>query len=488
MLFHSIDFVIFFPIVVLGFFLIPEKWKNLWLLIASYYFYMNWNAKYALLLFGASAITYAGALLIDRINGHPKKQKMVLVVALVIIFACLGYYKYTNFMIQTINRLAVDFGYSLEIPKFDIILPVGISFFTFQAAGYLIDVYRGDVEVERNPFRYLLFVSFFPQLVAGPIERSKNLLRQMYHHAAFDSERARHGLCIMLWGYFLKLVIADRCAVIVDSVYSQYETHGFALLFLAAVCFSIQIYCDFMGYSTIARGAALVLGYELMDNFHQPYFATSIQEFWRRWHISLSTWFKDYLYIPLGGNRCSKFRHYVNLMITFLVSGLWHGASWAFVAWGGMHGLFQIIGSIVKPARVGLEKMLHIPTESWPVKLVRMLWTDLLVVFAWIFFRTESMYYALHYIRQMITGGLRWNEMVDGTFYNQGLNPFHTLILVISLLLLLGYSILREKQVSVYDWLVKQPVLVRYGVYWGFSILITFSLSLTGQEFIYFQF
>ena len=488
MLFHSLDFVIFFPVVVVAYFLLPQKLRNYWLLIASYYFYMNWNAKYALLLLGASLITYVGALCIDAIGQQAMKRRLVLVVALAMVFGILLYYKYTNFLLSYVGRALALLGVELVIPTFDIVLPVGISFFTFQAAGYLIDVYRGDVAVERNLPRYLLFVSFFPQLVAGPIERSRNLLAQMHTIKSFDAKRAEEGLTIMLWGYFLKLVIADRCATIVDEVFAHYWDYGFAFLFLGAILFSIQIYCDFMGYSTIARGAAMVLGFDLMENFCQPYFATSIKDFWRRWHISLSTWFKDYLYIPLGGNRCSKVRHYLNLMITFLVSGLWHGASGTFVLWGGIHGALQVLGDLWRPVVTRVLDALHIPAEAKGIRVLRILRTDVLAVLAWICFRADNWGVAAGYYRQMLTGGLGLGQLRDGTILTFGLNAFHLWVLVLGLVVLFLFGVVKERHVTLYDFFKQQPVLLRYGCCWGLVTLIMFSLSLVGQEFIYFQF
>lgn len=488
MLFHSIDFIIFFPVVVFTYFLLPDKWKNIWLLVASYYFYMSWNAKYGLLLFGASMITYIGSLLVNHFCKKRGYQRAVLVIALLMVFGCLVYYKYTNFLVDSWDRVIMMLGGTLVVRRFDIVLPVGISFFSFQAAGYLIDVYRGDVEVEKNPIDYLLFVSFFPQLVAGPIERSRHLLRQMHCHQAFDRARVQRGLSIMLWGYFLKLVIADRCAVFVDHLFVSYEDHGFSILFLGAVMFSIQIYCDFMGYSTIARGAALVLGYELMDNFCQPYFATSIQEFWRRWHISLSTWFKDYVYIPLGGNRCSKLRHYFNLMITFLVSGLWHGADWSYVIWGGIHGALQVFGNFLRPFTDGICKGLHVNVESVGVRIFRILRTDFLVVLVWVFFRASNLWEAKAYLQQMFTGGLRITEWFDQTVYSFGLNEFQIRMLLCGVGILFLFSLMRERGIAVMQWLGKQHVVFRYAVHWVLVFMIALSFSLASQEFVYFQF
>jgi len=337
MLFNSVQFLIFFPVVVLGYFIIPERTKNLWLLFSSYFFYMCWNPSYGTLLLLATLTTYLGAILIEKRSN----KKVILTTALMIIFGALFYFKYTNFSIQQINKILILLQTQLQIRQFDIVLPVGISFFTFQAAGYLIDVFRKETKAEYNFFKYALFVSFFPQLVAGPIERSKNLLNQLQYTYRFDEHRVAHGLLIMLWGLFLKMTIADRCALIADQVFNNYKSYDGIELVIGAIAFSFQIYCDFMGYSTIARGAAKVIGIDLIDNFKQPYFSTSIKEFWRRWHISLSYWLRDYLYIPLGGSRYGKFITYRNLLATFFVSGLWHGANWHFIAWGGTRIIYN---------------------------------------------------------------------------------------------------------------------------------------------------
>ena len=270
-----------------------------------------------------------------------------------LIYFCLGFFKYFDFILENINAVLNQVNVTVIHSPFDIILPVGISFYTFQALGYSIDVYRGEIKAEKNFFKYALFVSFFPQLVAGPIERSKNLLQQIdsiEDIKVFNYRRICNGLILMLWGFFLKMVLADRIAVLVNTVFDKYYMYSSFELVVAAVGFAVQIYCDFSSYSTIACGAAEVMGFRFMENFESPYFSLSIKEFWRRWHISLSTWFKDYLYIPLGGNRCSKVRNNVNLMITFLVSGLWHGANWTFIASGeAIHGMYQVIGRILSP-------------------------------------------------------------------------------------------------------------------------------------------
>lgn len=341
MQFNSIDFMCFFPIVLAVYFIIPGKVRTIWLLLASYYFYMSWNPQYALLIAGSTIITYISGILLEKYNNANSgkyNRKIVLWSCLIINLSILAVFKYADFAIESINCFLKMLHISVISRRFDIVLPVGISFYTFQALGYIVDVYRGGITAEKKLSRYALFVSFFPQLVAGPIERSKNLLAQMRdieNMKLWNEKRVSSGAILMVWGFFMKMVIADRVAILVNTVFDNYRMLGSTELILAAIGFSIQIYCDFNSYSLIAIGASRIMGFELMDNFNAPYLAKSIRDFWGRWHISLSTWFKDYLYIPLGGNRKGRLYKAINLMIVFLISGLWHGAEWSFVMWGG---------------------------------------------------------------------------------------------------------------------------------------------------------
>ncbi|MDE6421087.1 MAG: MBOAT family protein, partial [Lachnospiraceae bacterium] len=320
MQFNSVDFMIFFPIVLIVYFFMPKRIRICWLLISSYYFYMSWNAIYALLIGGSTIVTYVSGLLLGKFSKRggktgQTKKKMTVVVCIVINLGILAVFKYGNFTIETVNALLNTLHIQVIDRRFDLLLPVGISFYTFQALGYIIDVYREDVEVEKNFMRYALFVSFFPQLVAGPIERSKNLLSQIkniHNVKLWNARRVTSGAILMVWGFFMKMVIADRVSLLVDTVFDNYRMYGSTELVLAAIGFTLQIYCDFGSYSIIAIGAAKIMGFNLMENFNTPYFARNIRDFWSRWHISLSTWFKDYLYIPLGGNRKGKIRKAVN--------------------------------------------------------------------------------------------------------------------------------------------------------------------------------
>lgn len=351
MLFNSIDFLIFFPLVAAIFFVIPKKLRYIWLLIASYYFYMSWNPKYAILIALSTFITYISSIFIQKYNDQKRivLKKVCLAESIVSNLSILCLFKYANFIIINISKLLSILNIGIIERRLDLLLPVGISFYTFQALSYTIDVYRGEIKAETNIFKYALFVSFFPQLVAGPIERSKNLLCQINnidHISVWNFEQVKRGFLLIMWGLFQKLVIADRAALLVNTVFQHYQNYGFLEIFTAAILFAFQIYCDFGGYTNIARGSACVMGFHLMNNFRQPYLAQNIKDFWRRWHISLTSWFTDYLYIPLGGNRNGRHRKYLNILIVFGVSGLWHGASWNFIVWGLLHAIYQIIGDI----------------------------------------------------------------------------------------------------------------------------------------------
>ena len=401
MLFNSLSFFVFFPLVAAAYFACGRLARRSMasqtlLLAASLYFYACWNPWYLCLILFSVAATWLGALALE---GRPTGQKRA-VVALVVLanLGLLLFFKYYDFLCDSLDWLSSRLGggqaEGWALPRFSVLLPVGISFYTFQALGYMIDVYRGDVVAERNFVTYALFVTFFPQLVAGPIERSYNLLPQFKENHPFDYNRATSGMRLFAWGLFKKVVIADQLALYVDPIYGSVGTATGLALLLATFFFAFQIWCDFSGYSDMAIGAARILGFNLMKNFDRPYTATSIVEFWRRWHISLSTWFKDYVYIPLGGSRCGRLRHSMNLMTTFLVSGLWHGAAWHFVAWGLAHGLLQVVAVNTANARRKLRLWLRLETATgvfsgW--RTLQMLGTFCLVALAWMLFRANSM-------------------------------------------------------------------------------------------------
>ncbi len=494
MLFNSIPFLIFFPIVVCIYFVLPKKAKYIWLLVASYYFYMSWNYKYVVLILFTTVVTFISGLFIEKAKEKTKK-KLMLAAGLVLNFGLLFFFKYFGFFLVNVNRVLNIFRLSAIDNPFDLLLPVGISFYTFQAVGYCIDVYRGDIKAERNFIKYALFVSFFPQLVAGPIERSKNLLSQISEigeKKMVSYEKVVSGFGMMLWGLFLKMVVADRVSIMVDEIFRNIYRIGTVEAIVGAAGFSLQIYADFAGYSTIAIGAARVMGFDLMENFNTPYFATSIGDFWHRWHISLSTWFRDYVYIPLGGNRQGKARKYLNILVTFLISGLWHGTSWSFVIWGGLHGLYQIIGDLLKPFREKACKFLGLNKETTGYKIGQIILTDILAGFAWIFFRAGSTREAFYYINRLFT---RYNPWVffDESLLEWGLDYREMMILLGAVLLLLIVSLIRYKKgIDAGAFLYKQDVIFRWVVF----ILLILSIIVFGEygisfdsgKFIYFDF
>lgn len=490
MLFNSLNFLVFFPLVTLVYFLIPHKIRYLWLLGSSYYFYMCWNPKYALLMLTSTIITYASGLLVSHADqkSNDRMKRIWVAISFISNLSILFLFKYFDFALQNINRVLSVLGIQLVQPTFSLLLPVGISFYTFQALSYTMDVYRHNVVPERNFLKYALFVSFFPQLVAGPIERSSNLIHQISERHYFDTHRVSRGLCLMLWGYFQKLVIADRAAIFVNCVYNNPKNpdyYGFIPI-LATILFAFQIYCDFSSYSDIARGAAEVMGFSLMKNFNTPYFSQNVAEFWRRWHISLSSWFRDYLYIPLGGNRKGTFRKYFNLMIVFAVSGLWHGASWTFVIWGMLNGFYQVVGSLTTPIR----KRLSGNEEVFSVRLRRMIVTFCLICFSWVFFRANSTTEALLILRNMIP--LNPWIFTDGTLLNFGFGWADWLILAISLLVLLGVSTAKYNGVEIRSWYFRQELWFKYLILLIaiFSVLVfgIYGSNYDASQFIYFQF
>ena len=498
MLFNSIDFLIFLPIVLVIYYIIPMKYKHIWLLISSYYFYMCWNAKYVLLIFVSTVITYLSGILIDKVektwpdvNDIGKYKKLILALSFVSNLGILFYFKYINFTLDIVTRVLSKMNISMNVPVFDVILPVGISFYTFQALSYSVDVYRGEVAPEHDFFRYALFVSFFPQLVAGPIERSKNLLTQLREPRKFDFGYAFDGIILMLWGFFLKIVLADRIAIFVDTVYGDCEHYQGIYLIVATVLFAVQIYCDFSGYSSIAMGTAKLLGIELMDNFNAPYLSTSVADFWRRWHISLTSWFKDYLYIPLGGSKKGILRKYLNKMIVFMLSGLWHGAQLTFVVWGAINGLYQVIGEILMPIREKVSNALGVNRDSEGFCVLRAIVTFTMIDFSWIFFRADSLGRAVYIIKSIFNAENIWT-LFDGSLYNCGLDDKNFRLMVIAVMILLIADILKRKGIRVREIILRQDGYIKCLVV-SLSILMIMVFGKYGPaydavNFIYFQF
>lgn len=488
MLFNSLGFLIFFPVVVLCFYLIPVKWRNYWLLPASIYFYMCWDARYVVLLLGCIVVTYSFAILLPK----SKRKRLWAICCLAVNFGVLFFFKYYNFAVDSIGW-AIRHISSADGQLFhhNLLLPIGVSFYTFQASSYFIDVYREKIQPEHNIFKFALYISFFPQLVAGPIERSEKLLPQFDELHYFDQMKVKHGLELMLWGFFEKLVIADRVSIFVNEIYEHYEAYGFFEIALATIGFAIQIYCDFGGYSHIAIGAAEVMGFKLSDNFRQPYFAASIKEFWKRWHISLSNWLKDYLYIPLGGNRKGKLITYRNLLITFLASGIWHGDSWSFVVWGGLHGIVQVLEDVSKPILSKLAEITKINTRNLSFKLLRIFATFIFTSFAWLFFRASGMSQALSMIKQAAKVFNPW-ILFDKTLLLHGLSATNLVILVMATFLLLLVDLLHEKGVRIRSKIDEQGAVARIIIYYlGVMTILIFGIfgpNYDASRFIYFQF
>lgn len=390
MIFNSYEFLIFYPIVLLLYFTMPKKYRWTMLLAASAFFYLYWSVKLIFLILFTIVISYLAAIIIEDHKDNKKIQRICLVVTLVACFGVLFFFKYFNFLADSVVSVANLFGAGWDDFSLNLILPVGISFYTFQTLSFVIDVYRGSVPAERHFGYYALYVTFFPQLVAGPIERPENLIPQLHAEHAFSWDNAIPGLRKMIIGFFKKVVVADIIATYVNAVYNSPDTARGLSVLIATMLFAVQIYCDFAGYTDIAIGCAQIMGIKLMQNFDRPYIATSIKEFWRRWHISLSSWFQDYLYFPLGGSRCSRPRHLFNLAVVFLVSGLWHGAAWTFVIWGALHAFYQIVGILLKKPKSQLYAKLGIDENAPWVQTMRRITTFILVDFAWMFFRANS--------------------------------------------------------------------------------------------------
>ena len=434
MTFNSLEFLLFYPVVALLYFVLPKKAKWPMLLVASYYFYACYQAELLFLIVATTLISWISSRVIWR-SQRLALRRALLALTLVVCLGVLFFYKYFNFLSGSVTGLIELFGGAPTRVELDLVLPVGISFYTFQTLSYVIDVYRGDVEPEKNFFFYALFVSFFPQLVAGPIERPGNLIPQLKESHAWSDADAVKGAKHMLVGFFKKICVADMISVYVNSVYNEPESATALGIIIATALFAVQIYCDFSGYTDIAIGCARVMGIRLMQNFDHPYMATSIKEFWSRWHISLSSWFKDYLYIPLGGNRRGRARAQLNVFTVFLVSGLWHGASWTFVLWGAIHGVYQIVGSLTKDLRNRALNKLGISENNSGVKWCRRVGVFLLVAFAWLFFRANSMADAALLLDRLFVSG--WSVGLSDTLSAMGLNTYGCVMTALSVLTLI---------------------------------------------------
>lgn len=478
--FASWQFIaVFFPAVVVLYFVVPGRRRWCLLLAASYTFYAAWKPAYLLLILASTLVDYLAAL--GMAGSRARKRMLLLFLSLAVNLGLLFLFKYFNFAGEAAAEILAAVGVQIVAPSLDLLLPIGISFYTFQTLGYTVDVYRGRLEPERHLGRFAVYVSFFPQLIAGPIERGSRLLPQLAATHGFQHERVAAGLSLMLWGFFKKLVIADRVAFYVDLAYADPAGQSGLVLAIATYLFAFQILCDFSAYSDIAVGCAQVLGVELTENFRRPYYAQSIREFWQRWHISLSTWFRDYVYLPLGGNRCSRPRWIVNVAAVFILSGVWHGANWTFLVWGALHALYYLFGFLFQPLRAAAARLLPGLAEGGRfVATAKILLTFHLVCFAWIFFRASSLGDALTVVERIATGA--------------GAGAVPPGLSIIDLVLSLGgiaalqvVHLVQRKHPD-RTWLAERAAYVR----WPLQYLLVLSIILLGvyesHPFIYFQF
>ena len=480
MLFNSFEFLVFLPIVFLLYWFVfhGRQWQNLLIVVASYIFYGWWNWRFLLLIALTSLCSYGSGLLLEHYEGQRRKQQLVSASNIVLNLGILGVFKYYNFFVENLDALFGALGWHLDWVTMNIILPVGISFYTFQALSYTIDVYQKKLPATHDPVEFFAYISFFPQLVAGPIERATNLLPQFQQQRHFDYAKAVDGCRQILWGFLKKLVIADNCATVVNEYWGQYADLPGLTLFLLGVLFTFQIYCDFSGYSDIAIGCARLFGFNLMRNFNFPYFSRSIPEFWRRWHISLTTWFRDYIYFPLGGSRCDKWKIIRNVYIVWGISGLWHGANWTFVCWGLFHAtllaIYNIFGINTKYKNV-VAYGHYIPNMK---EALQMALTFFLAAIGWIIFRAETMTQAVEYLSAMVNNPFFDASALHGVTY-----------ICFGFLLIIIEWLQRDKQHALQfsDMKPFNYRLVRWGIYY-LIVMIIFVKTGSSQTFIYFQF
>lgn len=476
MLFNSLNFIIFFFAVVVLYYMLPKNnWRKALLLGASYYFYACFDLAMSLVLLAETAVSYGYGLFYSKY-----KSKTILSIIIVLLMLPLLCFKYLSFLLGAVGDALSLARINVEMPTLQLVLPIGISFYTFMAIGYVIDVYKKKIVAERNLLDFALFIGFFPQIASGPIGRAGQLIPQLKVKQPLLYSNITAGAKMMLWGYFMKLVVGDRAGIYVDTVFGNYACHNGTSLLIATFMYTIQIYCDFAGYSLIAIGTAKAMGYNLMENFRRPYFATSVADFWRKWHISLSTWFRDYVYFPCGGSRCSTIKTYRNLMITFLVSGLWHGAAYNFILWGGYHGINQVLGRVLNPIKDSFRKILYIGDESIIRRILDIIITFCLVAYGWMIFYAPDM----HFIVDVTRG-----------YFNFGSPYIHQTTIFF---FLIGFGILLYKDLKDEFFAEKVSVIrnkyPNAAIVWHYlkftfiAILIVWIGVLGGGQFIYFKF
>ncbi|RMB57412.1 MBOAT family protein [Dokdonia sinensis] len=477
MLFNSLEYLVFLPIVfAVYWFLLKNtlKGQNIFILLGSYVFYGWWDWRFLSLIAFSTVVDYLIGLSIQGSDAR-KKRKLLLGISLFVNLGLLGFFKYYNFFIDSWIDAFASFGIAMHKSTLNIILPVGISFYTFQTLSYTIDVYRKKLEATSNFVNFAAYVAFFPQLVAGPIERATNLLPQFAKKREFNQEQGISGINLILWGLFQKVVIADSCAPYVNAIFENYQEMNSLSLLLGAFYFAFQIYGDFAGYSNIAIGSARLLGFDLMRNFNYPYFSRDMAEFWRRWHISLSTWFRDYLYIPLGGSRCSKLNQLRNVLIIFLVSGFWHGANWTFIVWGALHAAFFIPILLLNSNRRNLNQVAMHRLLPKLKELGQMIFTFTLACLAWIFFRADSVSVALDYLKRLFTNVSFRLEYLNIERYN-----VEMVLIILILILFEWFNRTQEHPFNGrWKWFKITAVIL---------MLLTLGVYSNHNDFIYFQF
>ena len=487
MLFNSFSFLIFFPTVTFLYFLIPHGYRWFFLLAASCIFYMAFIPIYILVLALTIAIDYTAGLLIERSEGE--RRKSFLVISILSTCGVLFVFKYFNFFNSNLSQLARFLHWNYPIEGLSLILPIGLSFHTFQSLSYVIEVYRKNFKAENHFGIYALYVMFYPQLVAGPIERPGNLMHQFYEKHSFDDQRVINGLKLMVWGFFKKVVIADRLAIVVDQVYTDPTQYTGLPLIVSALFFAFQVYCDFSGYSDIAIGSAQVMGFRLMDNFNRPFYARSVADFWRRWHISLMTWFRDYVYIPMGGSRVGKWRWYGTIFFTFTLSGLWHGAGWGFILWGSLNGIYLIFSDLTQTLRKRMVRWMGLDRFPAFHQGLQVAFIFLLFCFTLIIFRAKSLSNAYYVLTHLWTGlgSLTGVKLSLKSLYSLGLGRYEFLLAFVSIGLMEFIQMI-EKQENMREMFSEKPVLFRWVTYYVIILFLIFFGEYNDHAFIYFQF
>ncbi len=493
MLFNSLAFAIFMPIVFLIYWALPHRFRWMALLAANCYFYLSWEPRYIIVILFTTAVSYFCALLLERTEAV-REKKILLATGILLTLSLLLVFKYTNFALDSVFHFLKFFAIPVHETTLKLVMPIGISFYTFQMVGYIVDVYKGKIRAEKHFGKYALFVSFFPNILSGPIERASNMLPQFKEEKKFDYSTSVYGLRLILLGFLKKMIFADSMSRYVDVIFNSVTDYSGLSFIIVIILYTFQIYCDFSGYSDIAIGVAKLMGIQLMTNFKQPYYSASVKEFWSRWHISLSTWFRDYVYIPLGGNRVSKSRKNLNLLLTFLASGLWHGANWTFVLWGAVHGCYQIVENTIKDiwrkrraksisARIDAVSNSE-TTRGKVCRLAQTLLTFCLVAYAWMFFRANSITDAFYITTHMFTD-FSWAKAMQETtmgYLSVGKTCAAILFIMVYDFFSLKYDLLRSMD--------KLKLPIRWLIYTAVTVLVIVLSLHNGvkQEFIYFKF